>query len=739
MTLAASAFELTIDGTARGSLGVTSFSVRERMSELFAGSVEAVTARMPQVDALPGRRCSLAVHMTDGSSRRWHGVVLEASLDAPRRDLFRLQVDFGPRASLLRLGRDARAFQKKSAREVAKAVLDGAGLTGAAQQWSVTASLPKRPWVAQYNESDWDFVARLVAEEGIGFFVRNGESAEELVFFDDGGAFTNLDGVSVLVDRDGTALAVDTVTELRDRRRGASDAVVLRDYDFQRPALDLTVREEAPSATGREVYLHPGRYLETAVGRRLARRLLEGLRSGARVMHGDSDVARLEPGRVFTLEGHARAASNGEFLVIGVEHRGSSRRTDDGIAIAYDNSFKAVPRDGGWRPARGPVVPEATGVQVAFVTAPGSEEIHTDASGRVKVRFPWDRSGVTDDQSSHWLRVGQLALGGSMVLPRRGFEVIVDHELGDRDRPYVSGHLYNGDARPPYALPAGAARSAIQSATTPGGGSNNELRFDDTAGAEEVFLDASKDMVVSVENSASFSVAVDESVSIGANHVVQVAANLSANVKTDRALSVGGSQSHDAGGAVSDAVGGSLTHTVGGNLQGTCGGDLSEATTGALTRKVGSMSCVMGIAHAGRKVVGDSSTSVGAAWVEIAAQSRQSQCGGARSETTGGLRLVKAKSYSVSAGAAIVITCAANAVKCGGGRTDGAQGAVVVNAGGGWSVKATGLTLEAKSRLVVRAGACVIQLSSSGKVLFKAPTIDLSGVKALGQITHRSN
>ena len=110
-------------------------------------------------------------------------------------------------------------------------------------------------------------------------------------------------------------------------------------------------------------------------------------------------------------------------------------------------------------------------------------ELHGNAFGQCKVRFPWDLSGNTDDQSSPWLRVGQLALGGALMMPRVGFEVLVDHELGDRDRPLVVGHLYNGEAAPPYELPGGATRSSLQTATTEKGAGSNELRFEDSAGS----------------------------------------------------------------------------------------------------------------------------------------------------------------------------------------------------------------------------------------------------------------
>src|SRR6185436_264741 len=114
------------------------------------------------------------------------------------------------------------------------------------------------------------------------------------------------------------------------------------------------------------------------------------------------------------------------------------------------------------------------------------------------VQHYWDREGKRDDKASTWMRVGQFPLGGSMILPRIGWDMLIGHHEGDIDRPAVVTHLYDGEHPVPYALPANKTRTAFQTATSPGGGSTNEMRFEDKAGSEEIFLNASKDMNVVV-------------------------------------------------------------------------------------------------------------------------------------------------------------------------------------------------------------------------------------------------
>jgi type VI secretion system secreted protein VgrG len=730
-------YELKLEGHEPEELPVLDFEVREALSDGCTVRVRAACAKLLDGAPLLGKPGSLTVHHGDEAPRHFHGIIARVAAGKAPNDANLIDVEIRSRMWLLDLGRDNRIFTKTSARTVIEGILTKVGLPAAKQQWKAKDP-PERPHILQREESDLAFVQRLLAREGIGYAIHSDDASESVLFFDDSPSLPVIAGDETLVDKAASGTGVDIVFELRETARTRSDAVMLRDYDPLLPGANLDVHAPASGGgAGREVYRHPGGYKEAAAGKKIAQHDLDALKLAGRTVSGRSDCPRLEAGRRFKVEGHRREKLNAAYVLVGVTHRGNVSEDAEGRHVAYENTFSAVAKEMQVRPplAERP----ARGLEVAFVTVPGGEEIHVDEFGRVTVRFPWDRSGVKDDKSSNFLRVGQLALGGSMVLPRGDFEVLVDFELGELDRPYVNGHVYNGQSPAPYALPQGATCSSIQTATTSKGGGANEIRFEDSAGSEEIFLNASKDVTISVDNDARFTAGNNETAKVGVNTELKVGTDHYATVTSNRKLQVGATQSINVGGDLSETVGKTCDVQVGAARKVQCGGDHAENTTGTLTRTVGALQSVTGIKGVGRKIVGDSKVSAGAAWLETVGRSRGSEVKGSRTETVGALKLIKAKQVSVSCGATLTVNAAAEIVTCGGNRADGADGALAITAGGGLSVKAKNITIEGANTLVMILGACVIRLASSGKILIKAPTVELKGAKALGQIMHGSN
>ncbi len=149
------------------------------------------------------------------------------------------------------------------------------------------------------------------------------------------------------------------------------------------------------------------------------------------------------------------------------------------------------------------------GPQTAKVVVASGDEITTDTYGRIKVKFPWDRSSAQDDTASCWIRVAQIWAGsswGTMTIPRVGMEVVVDYLNGNPDRPIVVGCVYNANNMPQNALPANKTRSDTMTNSSTGGGGANQLRFEDKAGSEEVYFQAQKDYNKLVKNNETVTV-----------------------------------------------------------------------------------------------------------------------------------------------------------------------------------------------------------------------------------------
>jgi type VI secretion system secreted protein VgrG len=153
------------------------------------------------------------------------------------------------------------------------------------------------------------------------------------------------------------------------------------------------------------------------------------------------------------------------------------------------------------------------------------EEIYVDKFGRVKVHFHWDREGKYDEHASCWIRVSQNWAGagyGGMFIPRIGQEVVISFFEGDPDRPCITGRVYNAAQAKPYELPKNKTVTSIKSASSPGGKGYNELRFEDNAGKEEVFIHAQKDMNVVVENDRTTMIGHDRKELVNNNQTVSV-------------------------------------------------------------------------------------------------------------------------------------------------------------------------------------------------------------------------
>jgi type VI secretion system secreted protein VgrG len=295
------------------------FRWEEALDQGSRGTVRLLTRDTDRIapDSLLGKTAKLTVSTGEGHTpRTFHGVVLEASDRVLPGGQWMLEVTVVARVELLRLGQNSRLFQEKSVPEVVKAVLEEAGLDAAAQDWKTRGQHPSRPVITQWNESDWDFVRRILASEGIGMLVRAADrDDDQLVFFDDEGGQAR---VAEQEDLEEAAPAAGSTGQAHIHRLEgldsvSSDAVSLRDYDFRRPSLDLTAKEKAEGSTGREVYLHPGGSQDASELKRRTKVELERRIRDRVLLVGQSDHPHLEPNRTFHLAGHDRSALSRRF------------------------------------------------------------------------------------------------------------------------------------------------------------------------------------------------------------------------------------------------------------------------------------------------------------------------------------------------------------------------------------------------------------------------------------------
>ncbi|MEM9876423.1 MAG: type VI secretion system tip protein TssI/VgrG [Myxococcota bacterium] len=463
-------------------------------------------------------------------------------------------------------------YQEQNACDIIRTVLDRHAL---ASEWRMTREYAPRENCVQYLESDLDFIHRLLEEEGIHYFFAVGDEGPTVVFADDSTTAPAIEGDPVLAVRhgDGFDITGDHARRPADAARVVSGSFVRRDYDFERPALDLTAEAQAGFHPDLERYDYPGGYVDPGRGSALVQTRLEAEQAQRLTVAVPVVCPRVGPGRTFTLA--SAGALDGDYFIVRCRHRYEDSG-DDGDAPGLISEIDVIPRDAPYRLPPVTEKPRIFGPQTATVVAPEgaeSETIHTDAHARSKVKFRWDRSPTTDDTASAWIRVTQLQTSGSLVLPRVGWEVIVEFLEGDPDRPVITGRLYNGAFMPLYKLPEGKTRTSLQSRSSPGGGGSNEIRMEDAAGAEEIMIHAQHDMRMATANNKTSSVGNNRTRVVGANHTLDVGADQKIQITKgnqntitgDQTVAVGGNRSVEVNAVAGLTVGGSATTSVGGN------------------------------------------------------------------------------------------------------------------------------------------------------------------------------
>lgn len=624
--------DLRVGAIGAEDLRVLSLRGEEALSEpyRFEVELERVDGAELELADLLGQEASLALRWQDGSGRDVHGVADQVTLVGVvgKEELRpRYRVRIVPRLALLSRRGGSRVFQEKAAADVALEVLGDAEVKA---RLELRASYPPRPYCLQWRETDLAFVSRLLAEEGISFRFEHGSDAHELVAFDAPDAMSDAPGdpLPFRPPSDSARGEDEHVSRLRLSHRVRTDEVALRDYDPLHPELQLDAEARAGDSPSLDAYAYLRAYADAAQLKRLAGTRLESTRVAAHTLEGEAVSLRLVPGTRIEVVECPDPSLDGKLQIIRAVHEAhqvETRGAVGGGTFSYRCRFVAQRAGDPIRPPLPARRPVARGVQSAVVVGPSGEEIHTDAQGRVKIQFQWDRLGKRDDHSSLFVRVAQPWAGpgqGTLQLPRVGQEVLVRFLSGDPDRPLVVGALYHGSHPPPVALPGDKTKSTVRSDSSPGGGGANELRLEDAAGSEEIFAQAQRDLNVVVKNDESRAVGRGSGLAVGGDRTVEVGkdqdlrvdlldtsgvdGSQTVNVVGDRVtgvalghqetvgefktVNVGAAQVHTTALASAVVVGAAAALNVGGVLAVTVGGIANTAVGGVCARTVGGIS-----------------------------------------------------------------------------------------------------------------------------------------------------
>jgi len=510
---------------------INAFTAYEKLSGLFSVDVDMLHHHETDTDGPPhdipmkdilGKDATITVELPDGTKRYFNGIINRFSLFNRDADFTHYRMEVVPKLWLLTRNSQSRIFQGKSVRDIIRTVLDGIEFKDECQ-----GTYNPRNYCVQYRETDFNFISRLMEEEGIFYFFEHTENSHKMIIADTPQSCRDCPGKSTIqfLEKitDTAGGFVSSITRWSHNYELQSGKVAFWDYHFQLPTSKFDANKPTPdnmripASAEAEIYDFPGGYAKRYDGevdrifedsRRHAGLATQLLNVQYKTIHGASTCASLTAGHRFTIENHPLQTANGQHVITTIQHsctQSPDYVAESSAANSYTNTFTCIPYSVPFRPARATFKPVVQGSQTAVVVGPSGEEIFTDKYGRIKVQFHWDRDGRNDADSSCWLRVGTSIAGnkwGTKFIPRIGQEVIVDFLEGDPDQPIIIGAVYNEKTMPHYELPKFKTLTYIKTRTSPDDGKGyNELRFEDKANKEQVFVRSQKRMDVRVRGS----------------------------------------------------------------------------------------------------------------------------------------------------------------------------------------------------------------------------------------------
>jgi type VI secretion system secreted protein VgrG len=613
-------FTLTLPEFA-GAIKIASVTGAEAMSSLYHFDVHVLVRHAEEELMSRGLEtpATLTLMFDQAPARAIHGIVSSCEATGlADRGLTGYVLRIVPRMARMEQRTTSRIFQDQTTREIVEYVL---GLSNIQNRWQLARSLQKRAYCVQHEESDYAFVARMLASEGIFYSFEHpidaheakgdgGFRAEEILLLADTvHGYAPLDGGHDLrfrpMGEGGSAVMAqeDHIQSFHFRHAMRSKRVLFRRFDFERPPLphrDHASLDDAPAIgdldtarqfvdTGTTIHEHQQTRESALIDPVAARTALEAERADAALADGDTACRRLLPGRVFRLMDHTQPGVDGPFVVVSTSVEAHTPEHNVANKPVFRNRFTAVPATIPFRPAR-PRRAVRQSLETATVVGPLGEEIHTDKFGRIKVQFHWDLQGKFNEKSSTWLRVLQPWAGfgyGAQFLPRIGHEVLVGFIDGDADRPIVLGSLHNGINPAPYTYPRDAAMSGIKTWTTPDGQGGHELLFDDQFGKELVTLRSNRTMVLSAAQNSTLSAGADLHLTVGGDRTDEVVGDLIVDVDGSERRTTDGARSAGVGGDDVLEVKGSRRVRVGGDERNHVEGNQDNVVVGSRSTTVG--------------------------------------------------------------------------------------------------------------------------------------------------------
>lgn len=702
-------------------------NAREEVSRLFEYELDLLSKKGDiNLDDILAKSVTVKLELPERKTRHFNGYVTRFAQVGMhgRYHLYRATVR--PWLWFLTRVQNSRIFQDMTVPEIIKKVFDEHSIA-VVKQDGLSGTYPKRVYCVQYRETDFNFVSRLMEDEGIYYYFKHEQDKHTLMLSDSYSAHEKFEGYAKIpfVPLERTArIEQEYIHEWTLAREVEPGKFALKDFDFEKPSTSLLVKtnqQRKHDLADYEIYDYPGGYTLSKDGDQYVRTRMEEAQYQFELANGKGNARGLCVGYLFELSGQSRTDQNREYLVLSADYdlEYTEYEAMENQGAKYACGFSVLNSKQAFRPRCTTRKPFVQGPQTAIVVGPSGDEIYTDKYGRVKVQFHWDRYGKSDEHSSCWVRVSHPWAGknwGMVAIPRMGQEVVVDFLEGDPDQPLITGRVYNAEQMPPWELPANKTQTGVLTRSSKeGSGANaNAIRFEDKKGSEQLWMHAEKNQDIEVENDETHWVGHDRTKTIDHDETTHVKHDRTETVDNNETITIGVDRKEQVGNNETIAIGVNRTETVGANESITIGANRTEQVAANQSVTIGATDTLT--------VATQRTHTVGANETIIVGAAQEITVGAARAVTVGAAQ-------QVSVGADQSIDVGSNQTESVGKNYSLTVGEGLTESVGKDQSTSVGknLSITAGDSITITTGSASIAMKKDGTITIKGKDITIEG------------
>jgi type VI secretion system secreted protein VgrG len=670
---------------------ITDITITDKISSLYEVQISLVsTTDMVLTENCITKKATIFLNR-NGECYSYSGIITSFNFVESNVDCSVYKIILRPQLWKLTLSVQTRIFQKKSIPDIIKEVLDQSGLETYYDMSKLNLSAYQPcEYIVQYDETDYNFIMRLMEENGICFLFKEFPllreeigstcSQEVLVISDSSNAFIDLSGESSIKYQSRSDLVkstdktdMETVFEMELCRKFIPESVIVKSYNYRTPTVDLSAKSKIDGGNRGVIYEFGGNYKNIDEAQQRSDVIARRIAMTHTIIEGKSDCKGFRVGNKVKVTEHSRDELNGQFVITEVYHCAKNLNHESTLhGSSYENTFVFLPlnRAVNFVPESRAERKQIPGVINATIEGMGSEYASIDDHGRYKVRMAFDISKSDACMATKPIRQAQAYSGSNygMHFPSHGnAEMIIAHVNGDPSKPIGLGTVPNANTMTPVK-----GDNKQQSAIVTAGG--NKIILDDTNNSQKFNL-------ITPYNQ-SFSAGNNENVSVAVDRLIKVSENESKGVTENQELSVGGDQLISVDGKKDEMIEGSLTQSVTGNKKETVASNKRISVTNASCEKV--------TANRSINVTGEDGLSVNAAHKVIV--------GGDATQNVGNSASIESKAM------------------------------ITIKGSGAVSLEGSEIFLNGKAVITLVSGGSSVVISA-GAIMITAPTVSISGTE----------